>query len=101
MVRILESKNFDKEIQEEIILVDFYASWCPPCKMLAPVLEEVASSRKYVVGKINIDENIEIAKKYNVESVPTLIVFKNGKEVDKEVGYMEKNQVIELLDRNI
>ena len=101
MVRILESKNFDKEIQEEIILVDFYASWCPPCKMLTPVLEEVASSRKYVVGKINIDENIEIAKKYNVESVPTLIVFKNGKEVDKEVGYMEKNQVIELLDRNI
>ena len=101
MVRILESENFDKEIQEDIILVDFYASWCPPCKMLAPVLEEVASSRKYVVGKINIDENIEIAKKYNVDSVPTLIVFKNGKEVDKEVGYMEKNQVIELLDRNI
>lgn len=89
--------NFDKEVlQSEVpVLVDFYADWCGPCKMMAPVVEELAKAYegKVKIGKCNIDDEMEIAQKYNVMSLPTFIIFKGGEAVDTKVGAMSKDEL--------
>lgn len=76
------------------ILVDFWADWCGPCKMLAPVLEELAKEANgFVVGKVNVDENLAIASEYGITSIPTLILFKEGKAVAQSVGYQTKEHL--------
>lgn len=91
----LNLNNFNEEITntDKLVLVDFYANWCGPCKMLSPVLEELENSRGVKVVKVDVDKNEEVARNYGVMSIPTLIMFKNGELVDKKVGYMS----IELL----
>jgi len=93
----LTTTNFEKEVLENKIpvLVDFYSSWCPPCKMLAPIIEELAKELKgeIKVGKLNIDQAREIAGKYGVMSIPTLILFKNGKEEKRIVGLRSKEEI--------
>lgn len=81
------------------VLLDFYASWCGPCRKLLPVIDEVAEELKdqVVVGKIDVDENMELAGKYGVSTIPTLMVFKNGKPVNLSIGYMPKTGVLEML----
>jgi thioredoxin 1 len=104
MLKHIEGKDFKKEVleNEKVVLVDFFATWCPPCKMLAPVLERVANTRAaFDIVKINIDENEEVAMQYRIEVVPTLMVFKNGKPVDKSVGYIEENEVLNLMSKYI
>ena len=90
----LSSENFKEEVlnSEKPVLVDFYADWCGPCNAMAPVIEELAKELegKAKVGKINVDENSDIAVEYNVMSIPTLIVFKNGKEEKRLVGLRDK-----------
>lgn len=94
----LNSKNFKEEVlnSSEPVLVDFYANWCGPCKMMAPVVEELALELKgkAKVGKINVDENQDLAMKYNVMSIPTLIIFKEGKEFKRFVGVTDKNELL-------
>lgn len=94
----LNSKNFEKEVlnSSEPVLVDFYADWCGPCKMMAPVVEELAGELqgKARVGKINVDENQDLAMKYEVKSIPTLIIFKEGKEINRFVGVRDKNELL-------
>lgn len=96
----LSSENFEKEVlkSEKTMLVDFYADWCGPCNAMAPVIEELATELdgKVKVGKINVDENSDIAVKYNVMSIPTLIVFKNGKEEKRLVGLRDKEELLSL-----
>lgn len=96
----LSTENFEKEVlkSEKPLLVDFYADWCGPCNAMAPVIEELAKELegKVKVGKINVDENPDIAVEYNVMSIPTLIVFKNGKEEKRLVGLRNKEELINL-----
>lgn len=100
MVKNITSEDFKKDVldQKGIVLVDFYATWCPPCKMLAPVLEKVSNSRQdYKIVKIDIDQNPDKAAEYEVEVVPTLLLFKDGKLVNKSEGYIPEDAVVDLL----
>ncbi|MEG1009850.1 MAG: thioredoxin [Clostridia bacterium] len=98
-MKILNNTNFDEYINsKDIVTVDFFGTWCPPCKMLTPILEELGNSRKYNIAKVDIDASNDIASKYRVDSVPTLIVFKEGKVLNRTVGYMDKESVMKFID---
>ena len=94
----LSSESFEKEVlnSNEPVLVDFYADWCGPCKMMAPIVEELAKDLqgKAKVGKINVDENQDLAMEYEVMSIPTLIIFKEGKELKRFVGVRSKSELL-------
>ncbi len=89
--QIASTAEFDTQIQSGIVLVDFFATWCGPCKMQLPILEEVAAAvgEKAKVIKVNVDDLQDVAAKYNVSSIPTLIVFANGKMLDRLVGLQQ------------
>ena len=96
----LNNESFENKILngKGIAMVDFYADWCGPCKMLAPIIEEIATERTdVVVGKLNVDETPEIASKYGVMSIPTVIIFKDGEEVARSVGFRTKQDLLGLL----
>ena len=96
----LTADNFESEVlkSDKPVLVDFFADWCGPCQMLAPVLEEIAKDRTDVkVGKINVDEETELAMKYKVSSIPYLALFKNGEIVNQMVGFGGKEKVLEMI----
>lgn len=96
----LTAENFEKEVlqSEKPVLVDFYADWCGPCQMMGPVVEEISNEvNDAKVCKINIDEQMPIAQKYGVMSIPTFIVFKNGDVADKKMGAMPKSAVLSML----
>lgn len=97
----VEEKDFEKELQsDKIVLVDFYADWCGPCRMLTPILEELDSDRSDTkIVKINVDEAPNLAAKFGVMSIPTLAIFKNGKLVTKEVGLRSKDQIMEMISQ--
>lgn len=94
-----QMNNFNEQIKEGVVLVDFFATWCGPCKMQAPVLEELKEDRSDVkVVKIDVDQETEIAREYGVMSIPTLILFKDGKEVAKNVGFMPKELLVQWIN---
>ncbi len=95
----LNTANFDETIKENsVVLVDFYADWCGPCKMLAPVIEEIAAEHSEItVGKVNVDESPELAQRFGMVSIPTLIAFKNGDVSAMKVGYIMKESILEML----
>lgn len=94
-------ENFNDLISKNLVLVDFFATWCGPCKMLSPVLEELASDRGLVdIVKIDVDECESLAKNYGIMSVPTLLLFKNGALVSKRSGFMPKEQISSWIEEN-
>ncbi|HZG70929.1 MAG TPA: thioredoxin [Chondromyces sp.] len=95
-------QTFSAETAEGLVLVDFWAPWCGPCKMIAPVLEELDSelSDKVKIVKIDVDENQETAGKFGVMSIPTLILLKNGEVADKVIGFQPKEALTELVNRH-
>lgn len=95
-------ENFNELIASGEVLVDFFATWCGPCRMLSPVLEEIASDRASVkVVKIDVDECPNLARNYGVMSVPTLYLFKDGKKISKQNGYMPKEELLEWINENV
>ena len=96
----IDQKNFNQEVlnSTQPVLLDFWASWCGPCRMLSPILEQVAEERPDVkVCKINIDEQPDLANQFNVFSIPTLVVMKDGKAVNSSVGVRPKGQILSML----
>ena len=97
----ITSANFESEVlhSDKPVLLDFYAAWCGPCRMLSPIVDEVAEERGDIkVGKVNVDEQPELAGQFDVMSIPTLLVFENGKLVNRAVGARPKSGVLSLLD---
>ncbi len=101
----LTSSNFDEQIKQSgsPILVDFWAEWCGPCRMVTPVLEELAGaySGKARIGKVNIDEHSGLAAQFGVQSIPTLLLFKQGKVVEQFVGVTTRDVIAKLIDKHI
>jgi len=99
-------ENFEQEVLKETnqpVLVDFGATWCPPCKMLAPIIEELAKdfAGKVKIGKIDVDQNKKYASQYKVQSIPTIILFKNGEPVETLMGLQPKDKLTELLNKHL
>lgn len=101
MERILNNNNFDETIKNGVVLVDFWATWCGPCKMLAPNVVEIAKEYegRAVVGKVDVDENPDLAERFGIMSIPALFVFVNGEVKEKLIGYRLKMQIAEVLDK--
>lgn len=105
MVLEINSDNFDNEVilHNGVVVVDFFANWCGPCRKLAPILEEVEEelANRVKFAKIDTDNNLEAAKKYQVSGLPTLMVFKNGEAVERMVGLMPKSSIITNIEKHL
>ncbi len=95
-VQYADSTNIDEKVKEGLVLLDFYADWCGPCKMIGPVLEQVADENDDInVVKVNVDENISLAQQYGVQGIPSLFVLKDGEVVSQKAGFMPKDALVE------
>lgn len=96
----ITNENFEQEVinSEKPVLVDFWASWCGPCKMLSPVIEQIGNEvTDFKVGSVNVDDEMDLAEKFNINSIPCLIVFKNGAEAKRSVGVIPKAKILDLV----
>ena len=104
MAKIATNTNFDELLQDEkLVIVDFWATWCGPCRMLSPLLDEVEAEMedKVEVVKVNVDDADEIAMRFRIMSIPTLLFFKNGQMVDRSVGAMPKSALVDKINANL
>lgn len=100
MARIIEENEFQKEIKDGVVVVDFFANWCAPCKMLAPILDELSSEMEGKVKfiKVDVDRSTNIANEYSISSIPAIIIFKNGEKQDMLVGFRPKENIKEQIE---
>ena len=96
----LNAEVFDDLIKEDLVLVDFYASWCGPCRMLSPILDEVINETDITLIKVDVDKHSTISKQYGIMTIPTMILFKNGEMLEKRVGMTSKDAVITWIKEN-
>lgn len=103
MAKILTEENFNETITQGVALVDFWATWCSPCRMLAPVIEEISKDYegKAQVGKVDVDECPALAQKFGIMSIPSVFIFKDGEVKEKLIGFRTKGQIAETLDKYI
>ena len=97
----ITKQNFDSEVlkSDKTVLLDFWASWCGPCRMVAPIVEQIAEENpEIVLGKVDVDEERELAIRFNIVSIPTLVIIRNGEVVQTAVGYRPKEDILKLLD---
>jgi thioredoxin 1 len=103
-MEIIREDQFEQKVLQsnKLVLVDFFASWCGPCQMIAPILEQVSkeSNGEYEIYKVDVDQSQNLAMRFGVMSIPTLILFKNGQPIDKMIGFRPKNQIVEILNSN-
>lgn len=97
----LTDKNFDHQTKNRVVLVDFWADWCMPCRMMAPVLNDLAGdlNGNAYVGKVDVEQNRELAQKHNIRNIPTMVLFKNGKEVNRFVGVKTKDFLMSQIQK--
>ena len=97
LIHTFDDSKFDELIEKGTVLIDFYADWCGPCKMMSPIVDEMSKEVDIKVVKVNVDNAVEVAKKYGIMSIPTFIVFKDGNEYKKHIGMCEKSTLLELI----
>ncbi|MDW7982041.1 MAG: thioredoxin [Thermomicrobium sp.] len=101
----VSDETFDREVVQSPVpvLVDFWAPWCGPCRMIAPILEEIADEKagKLKVAKVNVDENMQVAMQLGISSIPTLILYKNGKPVERIIGAMPKQRLLQQIEKHL
>lgn len=99
LIKHLDASSFTAVTQKGLVMVDFWATWCPPCKRMAPILDEVATnvSGKVTIAKVDVDKNRELASQFNIQGIPTLILFKDGKEINRFVGLQTKEYLLQQL----
>ena len=102
-MEVISGKDFQKTIEKGLVFVDFFATWCAPCRMMGMILEEVEEELGDIVKivKVDVDKNEELARSFGIMSIPTTILFKDGQEIDKHIGLMQKDRVIELIKGNV
>ena len=100
-IKILNKNNFKMQIRKGIVIVDFWASWCAPCKMMIPILNEIAENEnnRVQVAKVNVEYQQQLAKKFKIKNIPLLIIFQNGKEVKRIVGFKTKNVLMKEINK--
>ena len=97
----ITKENFEKEVLQssQIVLLDFWAQWCPPCRMIAPILDKIGEEKnEIIIGKINVDEEQGLVQEFRVANIPTLVVTKDGVEVNRSMGAVSKQEILELID---
>ena len=97
---VITNDNFEEEVvkSDKPVLLDFWAPWCGPCQMLSPIVDKIAAEHEEIkVGKVNVDDNEELAMKFKTMSIPTLLVFKDGNEVNRSVGVISKSEILDLV----
>lgn len=101
MAKVVSSKAYADEIKEGVVLVDFYADWCGPCKMVGPILDELSEEMdgKAKIIKVNVDKNMDIAQKYLITNIPALLILKDGVEVERKIGFTPKADIKETIEK--
>ena len=92
-------KEFDEVIQQDKVIVDFYAEWCGPCRMLSPILEKVSKELELDTYQVNVDELVDVARRYGIMSIPTVMIFSKGEEAEKHVGFMKEEELKKFVNR--
>ena len=101
MIKIIKSNEFNEVLKNDVVLVDFFAKWCGPCKMISPIIDQISSEISDVTFvKVDVDESGDLASMFGVMSIPTLLIFKNGQLKGKSSGFMSKSEIISFINQN-
>jgi len=100
MIKILSEANFEHETSKGITLVDFYADWCGPCKVLAPILESISEKSTISICKVDVEKNRSLAQQFGVRGIPLLVLMKDGKPVEQTIGLKDENTILEMIQRH-